>query len=88
MTDVEATQIESDLTGIHPDTYGEDHQAHTLEIYKLYFSTTENASDRRQKANSFFLTINTAVIALSGYIPTIIGENAGIQVYLLIPLAG
>lgn len=88
MTSEEATQIEGDLIGVDESTYGDHHRAHTMELYKLYLGTMESVSDRRQKANSFFLTINTAVVALTGYVPSIVGQSASVQVYLLVPLAG
>ncbi len=52
------------------DQYGspEKYQEHLLEQYKVYVDTTEHISDRRQGANSFFLTINTALVALISYV--------------------
>ena len=48
------------------DSYGESYQAHSLEIYKLYVQMADNISARRQSANSFFLTVNTAIIGIVG----------------------
>lgn len=42
-------------------------QSHLLEQYKLYVQTTDKISDRRHLANTFFLTMNTGLIALFGY---------------------
>jgi len=50
------------------EDYGEKYQSHCLEIYKLYVQMADNISARRQAANSFFLTINTAIIGLAGYV--------------------
>ena len=50
------------------DSYGESYQAHSLEIYKLYVQMADNISARRQSANSFFLTVNTAIIGIVGYV--------------------
>lgn len=47
--------------------YGESYQDHCLEIYKLYVQMADNISVRRQLANSFFLTVNTAIIGIVGY---------------------
>ena len=38
-----------------------------LEQYKLYLQLLDKISDRRQSANSFFLSINTGLCALMGY---------------------
>ncbi len=63
--------------------YGEDYQAHSLEIYKLYVQMADNISARRQTANSFFLTVNTAIIGIAGYV----GGSSG-KWYWIISLAG
>ncbi|MCI0561275.1 MAG: ABC transporter substrate-binding protein [Nitrososphaera sp.] len=47
-----------------PDKYKD----HLLEQYKLYLQSAETNSERRHTANSFFLTLNTALIAFVSYI--------------------
>jgi hypothetical protein len=49
---------------------------HVLELYKNYVSTAEAVSDRRQKANAFFLTLNTAIVALVSYLQPSAGGSA------------
>lgn len=44
--------------------YGPEYKSHLLEQYKLYIESAEKISDRRQNANNYFLTINTALISL------------------------
>jgi hypothetical protein len=46
--------------------YGSDYKAHLFEQYKLYVDGAEKISDRRQHANNYFITINTALISLMG----------------------
>ena len=46
--------------------YGNDYQNHLFGQYKLYVQSIEKTSDRRQYANIYFLTINTALISLVG----------------------
>ncbi len=41
-----------------------------LEQYKLYVETSENVCNRRQLANNFFLTLNSALLAFAGYLVT------------------
>jgi hypothetical protein len=59
--------IEIDISGLSEQEYGEDYHAHILEIYKTYVEMADNISERRQSANSFFLTLNSAIVALIGY---------------------
>lgn len=46
--------------------YGDIYEDHLFEQYKLYVESIEKTSDRRQQANNYFLTINTALISLIG----------------------
>jgi len=41
---------------------------HRIEQYKLYLEMADRISTRRQTANSFFLTLNTALVALASYL--------------------
>lgn len=46
----------------------EKHLSHLLDQYKLYVEMADRISSRRQSANSYFLTINTALLSFVGYI--------------------
>lgn len=50
--------------------YGAEYKSHCLEIYKLYVEKADAISARRQTANSFFLTLNTTILGISGYLIT------------------
>lgn len=50
------------------EQYGDKYIEHLLEQYKIYISSTEKISDRRQKANEFFLALNTALVTLLGFV--------------------
>lgn len=50
--------------------YGDKYIEHLLDQYKIYINATEKISDRRQKTNEFFLGLNTALVALLGFIAT------------------
>ena len=63
----------------------EKYQDHLLQQYKIYLESAEHISARRQNANSFFVTINTAIIALVGYVSL---GSSSIRFYWLIALAG
>jgi hypothetical protein len=43
------------------------YQAHLLEQYKLYVESAQRISDRRQSSNSYFLAVNSALLAFVGY---------------------
>ena len=59
-----------------------------LEQYKLYVEMADRISARRQTANEFFLSVNTAIVALLGYLRTV-QENSGVgQLYWLVAAAG
>ncbi len=60
--------IDEKLFKVSVDRYGDNYQAHYLEIYKLYVEMADRISSRRHNTNSFFLTINSAVIAVLGYV--------------------
>jgi hypothetical protein len=47
-----------------------EYQGHLLEQYKLYVEMADKISERRQSANSYFLTINSALLAFVGYVTT------------------
>lgn len=56
--------LDDALLGPSSEEYGKEHQQHLLEIYKLYVEMADRISARRERANAFFLAVNTAVIAL------------------------
>jgi hypothetical protein len=56
----------SDLFAKNENDYGNDYKEHLFEQYKLYVESVEKTSDRRQHANNYFITINTALISLIG----------------------
>lgn len=68
------------------DEYGNNYRAHLLDIYKLYVDMADRISSRRQSANSFFLTVNTAIIAIVGYVQMGIEKSA--EFYWIVNIAG
>ena len=69
-----------------PDEYGQNYQSHLLEQYKLFVEMADRISARRQSANSFFLSVNTAIVALVGYVN--LGGQSSSSYYCLVSLAG
>ena len=77
------------ITNISRDKYGERYTEHVIKIYELYVEMADHISTRRQAANSFFLTINSAVVALVGYVNIIAESDKGTAIfYALVALAG
>ena len=68
------------------EKYGTKYKAHLLEQYKLYVEMADRISARRQTANSFFLSINTALIALTGYMS--FSSKTATDIYWLVSPAG
>lgn len=46
--------------------YGDQYRSHLFEQYKIFVESAEKISDRRQHANNYFITINTALISFIG----------------------
>lgn len=53
---------------IDKKTYGKLYQEHYLEQYKIYVNSIDKISDRRESANRYFLSVNSTLIVLSGFI--------------------
>lgn len=64
---MEDSEIHVDLVGISKDDYGEDFKTHIIDIYKIYVEMVDRIYARRLSSHKFFLSLNTAIIALWGY---------------------
>ena len=61
--------------------------SHLLECYKFFSGSVDAASKRRQVANAFYLTLNTAFLALIGYTLRSGTNNENLTSILFIPIA-
>ena len=68
------------------EEYGENYKPHYLEIYKTNLDMADRISSRRQSANSFFLSINTAAGGFVGYVH--LGAEKLSSFYFFIGIAG
>jgi|JI10StandDraft_1071094.scaffolds.fasta_scaffold346801_3 hypothetical protein len=59
-----------------------------LELYKIYHDSIEKVAENRQKANSFFLTLNTGILAVIGFLFQKDVSTELRPLHLLLPLAG
>ncbi len=78
--------LKDDLFKIPKDEYGKSYTEHFLEQYKLFVESTDRISNRRLSANSFFLTINTVIVGLVGYVN--LGDKEIGNLFFLISIAG
>ena len=70
------------------EKYGDKYIEHLLDQYKVYIASVESVSDRRQKANEFFLALNTGLIAVLGYVSANINKNETLWLVVAAALAG
>jgi uncharacterized membrane protein YuzA (DUF378 family) len=80
--------IANGLEGVAKDNYGSNYTEHLFEQYKLYVEMADKISARRQTANTFFLTINTAVVALLGAVLPSTDRLLNTAWYVVVGLAG
>jgi len=64
------------------------YHSHLIEQYKLYVEMADRISMRRQAANAFFVSINTALLALSGYVKVAPDAGQLAPVSPVVPFAG
>ncbi|MCC6323991.1 hypothetical protein IT400_04340 [Candidatus Nomurabacteria bacterium] len=60
---------------------------HYLEQYRIYVHVFNSTSERRNKANEFFLGLNAAIIGIIGYVETKALPHAS-MIFVLVPIAG
>jgi hypothetical protein len=75
-----------DFHGVDSATYGPEYRSHILEQYKLYVLMADEISKRRNGANAFFFSINTATISFLGLMKA--QHNLGLLWSTVIGLAG
>jgi len=80
--------LDDDLFKVPPTEYGEAYQAHLLEQYKLFVESADRISQRRHQANSFFLTVNTALLAVLGGILSRSTQTSVLWWFLPVAAAG
>lgn len=69
--------LTTDLFRVGPAEYGAEYRAHLLEQYRLYVEMADRVSARRLSANTFFLSVNTAVLAFLSAARQVGGSSAG-----------
>ena len=80
--------LEKIIIGLPREAYGSNYETHLLEQYKLYVQMADKISERRQTANTYFLTINTALVALLGIVWPATEKLVDVLWYVIAGLAG
>ncbi len=80
--------IEDDLAGVTENEYGSNYRQHILEIYKLYVEMADQVSSRRNSANAFFLSVNSALVALLGISRAFTDKEIPVTFFILVSVAG
>lgn len=74
---------DTNLLSVSEAEYGKHYRDHCLALYQGYVESADRISDRRHSANTFFLTVNTALLGITGYL-----QAAGADLLWLVALAG
>ena len=80
--DAIAKQAKGILLSESAAEYDGNYQGDFLTMYRDYVKTTDNISSKREKANAFFLTINTGFIGASAYFDVTSVAAAYIQSFI------
>jgi hypothetical protein len=67
------------------EAYGDRYDDHLFETYKVYVASHEKISERREGANKFFVTLNTAVVGAIAFFSKAEQRN---DTFILIIVAG
>lgn len=76
---------ESKLQSRTQEEYGDRYQDHVLEQYKLFVTTSQQISERRQQANNFLLTLSSSLVTLFVAFVSTFGSD---RRNALVPVAG
>ncbi|MFA6251575.1 MAG: hypothetical protein WC603_03040 [Candidatus Paceibacterota bacterium] len=65
-----------------------NYENHYLEQYRMYLHIFNSTSDRRNRANEFYLGLNTAIIGVLGYLETKDITGSSSAIFLFAPFVG
>ena len=72
----------------YKDDKSDNYIDHYLEQYRIYLHIFNSTSDRRNRANEFYLGLNTAIIGILGYLETKDLTNSSSVIFLFAPFVG
>ncbi len=77
------------VLGLSQQAYGDSYRKDVLDLYKMFVASADKISDRRQTANAFFLTLNSTIIGLVGYLNALQDAKVATHsLFALVPVAG
>ena len=80
--------MEIDLFKVSKDEFGAAYDQTLLDQYTIYINTAEKVSEKRQSANSLFLTLNAALLTYIGH-ENVFAENSDVvTIAILASLVG
>jgi hypothetical protein len=68
--EVDRSGLFNEITDGQVYPHNEKWYSHLLDQYKIYVEMADRISQRRATANSYFLTVNSAILAFVGYLTT------------------
>ena len=80
--------LDEKLQSASPEKYGDNYGQHLLDQYALYVEMADRISHRRQNANGFGLSINTAILGIVGLIASRCTPNQMFTMIAVISVAG
>jgi len=80
--------LDEKLQSASPEKYGGNYGQHLLEQYTLYVEMADRISHRRQNANGFGLSINTAILGIVGLVASRCTPNQMFTMIAVISVAG
>ena len=81
--------FEQHVLGLSQQAYGDSYRKDVLDLYKMFVASADKISDRRQTANAFFLTLNSTIVGLVGYLNSLQdAKSANHYLFALVPVAG
>jgi len=80
--------VSDKVLGISKKEYGPKYNDHILDIYRIYVDMADKVSSRREATNSFFLTVNTGVLGLLGFLAQAAALPPGRIALLPVAVAG
>lgn len=80
--------MSEELFSIDEKSYGPKYKDHLFEQYKMYVEGVEKNSDRRNNANKYFVTIQTAIIGVIGLTFQFGKYDSRVTVRMALALAG
>ena len=70
------------------DTEKESHKEELIDQYKMFQKSSEDLVSRRQSVNSFYISVNSALVALMGVVLGLVDTPAKIYVILFMSITG